>query len=54
MDISADYRELVDLTPELIKKRLEYAKTILTERKEPLTKENIRKIISEIKVYEEI
>lgn len=54
MDVSADYRELVDLTPELIEKRLEYAKIILTERKEPLTEENIRKIISEIKVYEEI
>lgn len=54
MDVCADYRELVDLTPELIEKRLEYAKVILTEREEPLTEENIRKIISEIKVYEEI
>lgn len=54
MDVSADYRELVDLTPELIEKKLEYAKIILMERKEPLTEKNIRKIISEIKVFEEI
>ena len=54
MDVSADYRELVDLTPELLEKRLEYAKTILAERKERLTEENIQKIISQIKVYEEI
>ena len=54
MDVSADYRELVDLTPELIEKRVEYAKTILAERKELITEENIRKIISEIKVYKEI
>lgn len=54
MDVSADYRELVDLTPELIEKKVEYAKTILAERKELITEENIRKIISEIKVYKEI
>ena len=54
MDVTAEYRALSELTPELIEKRLEYAKTILTERKEALTEENIRKLISEIKVYEEI